>query len=71
MDALKRINQLIDRGVLKDPDFKKVEIYEIEPATPAGYFNYFVERNVVFDRAFVQADLLFGDLATRPNALAA
>ena len=71
VDALKRINQLIDRGLLNDPTFKKVELYEIEPATPAGYFNYFVERNVVFDRAFVQADQLFSELSARPNALSA
>jgi hypothetical protein len=71
VDALKRINQLIDRGLLNDPNFKKVELYEIEPATPAGYFNYFVERDVVFDRAFVQADQLFTQLSARPNALSA
>jgi hypothetical protein len=63
VDSLKRINQLIDRGIVKDPEFKKVGLYEVEPATPAGYFNYFVERDVVFDNAFAQADQLFSDLS--------
>ena len=32
---------------------------EIEPATPAGYFNFFVERNDVYDEAFRLAEKEF------------
>jgi hypothetical protein len=62
VDALKRINQLIENGYLKHEKFKPVEIIEIEPSTPAGYFNYFIERDVVFDRAFEQAERVFRNL---------
>jgi hypothetical protein len=63
VDALQRINQLLDMHLLSDTKFRKVELYEIEPDTPAGYFNYFIERGVVFDRAFERADQIFGTLA--------
>ena len=59
IDALNRINDLIDAGVITDPKFKKVELVEIEPATPAGYFNFFVERNDVYDEAFRLAETEF------------
>jgi hypothetical protein len=62
VDALKRINDLIDAGHLTDPKFKKVELVEIEPATPAGYFHYFVERGEVYDRAFKEAEEAFEKL---------
>ena len=62
VDALKRINDLIDAGVIADPKFKKVELIEIEPETPAGYFNYFVERNAVFDNAFRASEEMFESL---------
>jgi len=68
LDALKRINQLVESGHLRDKDFKNVEIYEIEPETPAGYFNYFIERDVVYDRAYEQADRLFGELGAAGGA---
>ncbi len=59
VDALKRINDLIDTGVITDAKFKKVELVEIEPETPAGYFNYFVERNEVYDKAFEASEKMF------------
>ena len=62
VDALKRINDLIDAGHLTDPKFKKVELVEIEPATPANYFHYFVERGEVYDRAFKEAAEAFEKL---------
>jgi hypothetical protein len=62
VDALKRINDLIAAGSLTDPKFKKVELVEIEPETPAGYFHYFVERPEVYDRAFKISEQTFAAL---------
>jgi hypothetical protein len=68
VDALRRINDLIQTGVINDPRFKKVELIEIEPETPAGYFHYFVERNQVYDRAFEIAERAFESLGlTKPS----
>jgi hypothetical protein len=64
VDAMKRINRLIERGIIDDPDFKYVDLREIEPPTPAGYFNYFIERAAVFDAAYALADAEFKALAT-------
>ena len=66
---MNRINDLIDHGHLKDSKFRKVELIEIEPETPAGYFNYFIEHELVYDRAFAKADEIFKKLARRPNTL--
>jgi hypothetical protein len=57
-----RINDLIDLGIIKHADFKKVELVEIEPETPAGYFNYFVERGDVYDNAFKASEEKFAYL---------
>jgi hypothetical protein len=62
VDALRRINDLIEAGVITDPKFKKVELIEIEPETPAGYFHYFVERPEVYDRAFKISEEVFESL---------
>lgn len=74
VDALRRINDLIEDGVITDTRFKKVELVEIEPKTPAGYFNYFVERNEVYDEAFRRSEQSFASLGLRkplkPAALA-
>jgi hypothetical protein len=59
VDAMKRINSLIESGVIKDRKYKLVDILEVEPTTPAGYFNYFVERDSVFEDARSRADALF------------
>jgi hypothetical protein len=66
VDALKRINDLIDVGVIADPKFKKVELVEVEPETPAGYFNYFVERGAVYDKAFKASEEAFESLGLKP-----
>ncbi|WP_198350989.1 hypothetical protein [Flavisphingomonas formosensis] len=60
VDAMKRINALVKKGVI-DPKagMKYVDIHEIEPVTPAGYFNYFIERDSVFEDARAKADRLF------------
>ncbi|WP_024513783.1 hypothetical protein [Bradyrhizobium sp. Tv2a-2] len=65
VDALRRINDLIDAGVINDEKFRKVELIEIEPETPAGYFHYFVERNKVFDRAYEIAERQFERLGLK------
>ncbi len=62
LDALWRINDLIDAGVITDAKFKTVELVEIEPDTPAGYFHYFVERGEVYDAAFKEAEAKFAEL---------
>jgi len=61
VDALKRINDLIAAGALTDPKFKPVELVEVEPETPAGYFHYFVERPEVYDRAFKLSEEKFAE----------
>jgi hypothetical protein len=65
VDALRRINDLIEGGFITDPKFKKVELVEIEPKTPAGYFNYFVERNKVYDEAYRLSEQRFANLGLR------
>jgi hypothetical protein len=59
VDAMKRINSLVDSGAINDPSYKLVDIHEVEPTTPAGYFNYFIERDSVFEDARNKADALF------------
>jgi hypothetical protein len=59
VDAMKRINRLIHSGAITDPSYKLVDIQEIEPTTPAGYFNYFIERDAVFEDARSKADARF------------
>jgi len=46
-------------------------LVEIEPETPAGYFNYFVERNEVFDDAFRLSEEKFAGLGFRKPLKAA
>jgi hypothetical protein len=62
--TLNQINDLIDNHYFKDRDhpFKKVELIEIAPETPAGFFNYFIERKSVYDRAYKDAVALFSAL---------
>ncbi|MGC2774821.1 MAG: hypothetical protein WA418_04205 [Bradyrhizobium sp.] len=68
VDALKRINDLIASGVITDPKFKSVDLVEIQPETPAGYFNYFVERGEVYDNAVVATELKFAERGlTKPG----
>lgn len=62
VDTMKRINQLVASGVITDPKFRVVDLREVEPPTPAGYFNYFVERESVFEAARAEADALFKHL---------
>ncbi|WP_233809535.1 hypothetical protein [Paraburkholderia sp. HP33-1] len=65
VDAMKRINQLIRDGFITNSKFKIVELHEIEPPTPAGYFNFFVEREDVFEGARVRGDALFKRLRNK------
>jgi hypothetical protein len=67
VDAMNRINDLIGQGHLKGTKFRKVELIEVEPETPAGYFNYFIEHEFVYDRAFAKADEVFARLAEKKN----
>jgi len=59
VDSMKRINSLIKLGAINDRSYKLVDILEVEPTTPAGYFNYFIERDSVFEDARSKADALF------------
>ena len=58
-DAMKRINSLIKSRAIIDRNYKLVDLLEVEPTTPAGYFNYFIERDSVFEDARNKADALF------------
>lgn len=72
VDAMKRINTMIEVGDLAEwpaSRFKRVHIHEIEPATPAGYFNFFIERSEVYDRAYALADAFFFKLRSNPGEL--
>lgn len=50
--AMNTINKLVDNGVLNDPDYKHCDLIEIRLSNPCGYFNFFSERDKVFDDAF-------------------
>lgn len=65
VDAMKRINQLIRDGFIRDSKFKVVDLHEVEPPTPAGYFNFFIEHESVFEAARAEGDALFKQLASR------
>jgi hypothetical protein len=67
IDAMVRINQLVERGKISDPDFRFVELHEVAPETPAGYFNFFVEREGVFEAARLEAEQLFKGLDNPSN----
>ena len=64
---MKRINDLIEQHHLKDDKFRKVDLIEIEPETPVGYFNYFIEHEAVYQSAFAKADEVFKKLARVRN----
>ena len=60
VDAMKRINSLVRQGAFNaESGIKFVHIHEVEPDTPAGYFNYFIERESVFEDARRKAAALF------------
>lgn len=54
VDALNQINALVAAGHLKPP-FKKVDLIDIAPETPAGFFHFFIERKGVYERAYKEA----------------
>jgi hypothetical protein len=54
VDTLNQINKLISAGHLKDP-FKPIELVEVKPNAPAGFFHFFVERDKVYDEAYKMA----------------
>lgn len=66
IQGMDRINRLIADGVLEPgKPFRHVEIVEIAPSTPAGYFNFFIERPEVFEAARTQAAARFAELKPR------
>ncbi len=65
VDALMRINDLIENGVITDPDYKKVDLIHIEPDSPAGYFNFFTERKSVFVDALEKGKTVLAPFAGR------
>lgn len=67
IDAMVRINQLVQSGKISDPDYRLVELHEVAPDTPAGYFNFFVERQSIFEAARQEAQELFKSLGGPSN----
>jgi hypothetical protein len=65
VDTLQQINGLVAAGLLGAP-YKTVDLIEIAPATPAGFFNYFVERKAVYKRAYQEAIAKFAALGLCP-----
>ena len=63
VDALNQINGLVHTGKLKDDNYKEVKLIEIAPETPAGFFNYFIERKGVYKRAYDLAMEKFKEIA--------
>ena len=61
VDALTQINGLIAAGHL-GPPYKKVDLIEIAPETPAGFFHFFIERKGVYERAYKDAVAKFAAL---------
>ncbi len=61
VDALNQINGLVAAGKL-GPPYKKVDVIEIAPETPAGFFHYFIERKGVYERARKEAIAKFKEL---------
>jgi hypothetical protein len=59
VDALRQINGLVAQGRLAPP-YKQVDLVEIAPPTPVGFFNYFIERKSVYERAYAEAMEKFG-----------
>jgi hypothetical protein len=64
VDALRQINGLVAQGRLAAP-YKHVELIEIAPPTPVGFFNYFIERRSVYERAYAEAVEKFGGAPTK------
>jgi hypothetical protein len=61
VDALNQINGLVAAGHLGRP-YKQVDLIEIAPETPAGFFNYFIERKGVYERAYKESMAKFAAL---------
>jgi len=54
VDTLRQINNLVKTGHLKGP-YKLVDLVEIEPTAPAGFFHFFIERKKVYKLAYDEA----------------
>lgn len=67
VDALNQISGLVRSGALSHP-YTIVELIEIAPKTPAGFFNYFIEREAVYKCAYEQAKSKFTALGLCPAA---
>jgi hypothetical protein len=65
VDAIHNINGLVADGHLGAP-YKVVNLVEVAPKTPAGYFNYFIERKDVYARAFKEAVQAFESHTPQP-----
>ena len=52
--AIHNINGLVLQGHLGKP-YKVVDLIEVAPSTPAGFFNYFIERKAIYTRAYTEA----------------
>jgi hypothetical protein len=58
VDTLRQINKLVQAGRL-DKTYKLVDLVEIVPKTPAGFFHFFIERKKVYKLAYDEAAAQF------------
>jgi hypothetical protein len=68
VDTLHKINGLVADKLLPSR-FRQVELVEIAPEVPAGFFNYFVERHRIYTSAYNEAVSKFIGLGMAPSAL--
>jgi hypothetical protein len=58
VDTLNQINKLVKQGYLDAP-FRHVNLIEVAPDAPAGFFHFFVEREKVYKCAYRKANAAF------------
>jgi hypothetical protein len=58
VDTLNQINKLVKQGYLHPP-FRHVNLIEVAPNAPAGFFHFFVEREKVYKCAYGKAKTAF------------
>lgn len=65
---LRRVVDLIDRGSLRDPSYRLRQLTEVPLRRHYGYFDYFTEKDEVFEDALSQALDAFADAGAPAEA---